>query len=581
MKNKIRSPILVMLGHVDHGKTTLLDKIRGTAIAKGEPGAITQHISSSYIPFNVFVGVCGDLLNRLKIDLTIPGLLWIDSPGHEAFTTLRKRGGAIADLAVLVVDVNEGFQPQTEESLNYLRQFKTPFVVALTKIDTITGWNPKENACFLESFGEQSERAQNELEEKLYRVIGQLGAKGLQAERYDRVSDYTKQIAIVPVSGKTGEGIPDLLMVLAGICQKYLKRGLEITEGEGKGTVLEVKEYKGLGTTIDVILYDGEIRKNDYIVIASMKEGEKTITTRVKALLKPRPLKELRVEKNFQQVDSVSAADGIKIAAPGLEAVVAGSPLRAVNSKKGLEKAIKEVEDEVEEVEIKTEKEGVLIRADTLGSLEALIKTLNGIGLPIRKALVGDVAKADILEMRSLEEPIIFAFNVNVPKDAEKLAKDNRVALFSSNVIYTLLERYEKWVKDRKKREEQRLLETVTHPGRIRVLKGFVFRQKNPAIFGIEVVKGIIKPGYKLKLKNKIIGEIKEIQSEGENIQEAAAGQRVALSMEDVTIGRDIKENDELENYISRDDMEKLQKVKAKLTPEERELLEEMEGGDA
>ncbi len=523
--------------------------------------------------------MCGKLLDKLKIKLDIPGLLFIDSPGHEAFTTLRKRGGAIADLAVLVVDINEGFQPQTEESLNYLRQFRTPFVVALTKIDRLLGWNPKENACFFETLENQSQRVQDELEEKLYKTVGQLTSKGFQAERYDRVSDYAKQVAVVPVSGITGEGVPDLLMVLAGITERYLKGGLEVREGEGKGTVLEVKEYKGLGVTIDVILYDGEIKKNDYLVIGGMRKDEKIIKTRVKALLKPQPLKEIRTEKNFQQVDSVHAADGIKIAAPGLENVLAGSPLRAVRNEKQIQNAEEEILKEVEEVEIETEKEGVFIKADTLGSLEALVKTLKGMGMPIRKAMVGDVNKSDILEIRTLEDPLMFAFNVKVPDEVKKLAKDNRIGLFSSNVIYKLVEDYKKWMQDKKKRAEEKLLESVTRPGRVRVLKGFVFRQCKPAVFGIEVVKGTVKPGYKLKLKGKIVGEIKEIQSRGENIKEAAIGERVALSMDGITMGKDIKEGDVLDNHLRSQDLENLERIKTRLRPDEKELLEEMGNG--
>jgi translation initiation factor 5B len=575
---KIRSPILVMLGHVDHGKTTLLDKIRGTAVVKGEAGAITQHTSASYIPTNIIKENCGILLESMGTKLSIPGLLWVDTPGHAAFTTLRKRGGAIADLAVLIVDVNEGFQPQTEESLNYLKQFKTPFVVALTKIDTITGWNPTNDDCFLNTYKNQTDRVREELDDKMYRVIGQLVSKGFSAERYDRVPDYTKQVAVIPVSGKTGEGVPDLLMILAGVAQKYLEKGLEVTPGEGKGTVLEVKEYKGLGMTIDVILYDGEIKKGDTLVIGSMGI-EKIIQTKVKALLEPNPLKEIRLEKEFKSVDSVIAAAGIKIAAPGLEDVIAGSPVRAVRDRGQVEAAKSEVEKEIEEVEIETGNEGALVKADTLGSLEALTKTFRELNIPIRKAHVGTITKADINELRAYDDPLIFAFNVKISPEIIKLAKDNRIALFHSDIIYRLVDMHDEWVKDRKKREEDKILDSLTRPGRVRVLKGFVFRQRKPAVFGVEVDKGIIKPGYKLinKAGGEELGEIREVQSQGDNVQEAKKGERVALSMNDVTIGKNVNEGDVLETLLTRSDIEGLKKVSKKLTPEERDLMEEKE----
>ena len=577
MEFKIRSPILVMLGHVDHGKTTLLDRIRGTTVVKCEPGAITQHTSASYIPTETIRCLCGKMLSEMKIELTIPGLLWIDTPGHEAFTTLRKRGGAIADLAVLVVDSREGFQPQTEESLNYLKQFKTPFVVAMTKIDATTGWNPTENACFLSTYNEQPDRTREELDDKMYRIIGQLGAKGFQSERYDRVSDYTKQIAIVPVSGITGEGVPDLLMVLAGIAQKYLSRGLEVKPGEGKGTVLDVKDCTGLGTTIDLILYDGEIRRGDHLIIGGAAEG-KVIRTRVKALLKPNPLKEMRLEKDFQNVDSVVAAAGIKIAAPGMEGVIAGSPVRAVRDEKCIARAEDEVRAEIEEVQISTESEGAMLKADTLGSLEAMVKTFREMGIQIRKASVGAVTKSDISEMKAQKYPLIFAFNVRISPEVEKLADDNSITLFHSDIIYRLVDMHKEWVRDRKKREEDRLLESLTRPGRIRVLRGFVFRQRDPAVFGIEVEKGLIKPGYRLvnMTSGKPIGKIREMQSQGETVQEAKTSERVAISMDDAVVGKNVNEGDVLENVLKISDIQGLEKVMAKLTPEERVLLKEM-----
>jgi translation initiation factor 5B len=572
MEKKIRSPILVMLGHVDHGKTTLLDKIRGTAVVKTEPGLITQYISASYIPTEVINSLCGETLGKLKIRLEIPGLLCIDSPGHEAFTTLRKRGGAIADLAILVVDMNEGFMPQTDESLNFLKQFRTPFVVAATKIDRLPGWVIEPKACFLDTYREQPDRAKDELEEKLYRVIGQLGERGFQAERFDRVSDFTRQVGIVPVSGVTGEGIPDLLVMVAGIAQKYLQDRLGLASGEGKGTVLEVKEYKGLGTTIDAVIYDGEVNVGDYLVIG----GEETVTTRVKSLLEPAPLKELRMEKDFISKDSVQAAAGVKIAAPGLEKVIAGSPLRAVKNERDLDSARSEVVKEIAEVVIETEKDGVVLKADTLGSLEALIKTLKNEGMQIRKARVGNLTKSDVMETRSLDEPLIFAFGLKPPEDILKLAEDNNVKVFHSDVIYRLIEDHREWGRQKNERREQMLLEKTARPARLRILPGCVFRQSKPAVFGVEVEKGTVKPGYTMRVKNRLIGEIKEIQSEGENVSEAKMGDRVAISMPDVVVGKHASEGDILETNLTREDIENLDKIKSRLRADELELLEEV-----
>ncbi len=571
----LRSPILTILGHVDHGKTTLLDYIRGTAVAKNEAGQITQSIGATNILIDTIKKTCGPLFGQIKEKITIPGLLIIDTPGHEAFTTLRKRGGSIADLAILVIDINEGFQPQTEESLNFLKQFRTPFVVALTKIDRLAGWNQHSDSPFLTSYNSQSRRVQDELEEKSYRIIGELASRGFEAERYDRVSDYTKQIAIVPVSGITGEGIPDLLMVLTGIAQRFMEGGLKVCRGEGKGTVLEVNDFKGLGTTIDVILYDGEIRKGDYVVIGDPTSQQGFFSAKIKALLEPEPLKELRVEKTFRKVDCVCAAAGIKIAAPGLRDVVAGSPLRAVRNKKDVEKVAGDIRQEISEVEIETDNKGAILKADTLGGLEALIKTLKDYNIPVRKAIVGNVTKADILELRVMEEPVIFAFGVGIPPEVRKLAGDNKVMIFHSDIIYRLLEDYQKWVQDRKKKAEEDMIESVTRPCRVRVLPGYVFRQCNPAVFGVEIIAGTMKPGFELMKNNNSVGTVKELQMRGENVHEATAGDRVALSIADVTVGKEVKEGDTLETHLSEKDLEILDKIRNMLRDDEKDMLEE------
>jgi translation initiation factor 5B len=500
-------------------------------------------------------------------------LLFIDTPGHEAFTTLRKRGGSISDLAILIVDINEGFQPQTEESLLFLKEFKTPFVVAATKIDRILGWRSEENACFLPNFKEQEERAQDEIEEKIYRIVGQLGEKEFRAERYDRVGDFAKEVCIVPVSGVTGEGIPDLLMILTGLAQKYMEERLEVSEEMGKGTILEVREFKGLGTTIDVILYDGVINKGDILVIG----GRKMVTTNVKALLKPEPLKEMRVERKFRSIESVSAASGVKISAPNLESVIAGSPVRFITNEKDVEKARGDIEKEIEEVEIETENEGIILKADTLGSLEGLIKTLGDLKIPIRKAKVGNVLKADVMESAGMRKPLIFAFHVDILPDAVESAKKQGVKIFKSDIIYKLIEDYQNWEEQEKKSKEEELLESVTHPGRLKILPGYVFRQSKPAIFGVEVLGGIVKPGYKLRKGEKVIGEVKELQAEGENVDQAKRGEKVAVSVEGVTIGRQINEGDTLETVMGERDFEVMKKLKVKLPEDERRLLEEFE----
>lgn len=552
----------------------MLDKIRGTAVALAEVGQITQAIGATHIPVEVIEKICGGLLEKFKIELIIPSLLVIDSPGHAAFMTMRKRGGSVADLAILVIDINEGFQEQTDESLAILKQFNVPFVVAATKIDKIPGWYPKEMTTFFDSFSLQREEVREELEKKLYQIVSQLAERGYDAERFDRVSDFRKQIAIAPTSGITGEGIAELLMILAGMAQQFLKGRLKISK-ICRGSILEVKETIGFGITIDVILYDGKIRKGDYLVIG----GKEPIVTKVKALLKPGPLKELRVEKKFESVDEVCASAGIKIAALGLEGVIAGSPLIAVEKEEEIEEAKKFVQKEVEEVEFVKEVDGVVLKADTLGGLEAMIKLLKDVGIAIRKAEVGYVTKQDVIEVQNVSDRlrrVILAFNVKVLDEATELAKNLKIRIFSNNIIYRLMEEYKEWCFQEKEKEIAEKLERVSRPVKIKLLKGFTFRVSKPCIVGVEVLAGLLKPGVLLRRKDgKIIDRVKEIQSEGRKIAEAKLGDKVAISMEEPVMGRTIHEGDILISVLTDNDIKILREVWDRLSEDERYLLKE------
>jgi translation initiation factor 5B len=571
----IRQPIVAVLGHVDHGKTSILDSIRGTIVQKGGAVGITQHIGASFIPIDVIKGFCGNLLQKLKIDVKIPGLLFVDTPGHEAFTTLRRRGGSVADLAILVIDINKGFQPQTDESLEYLKKFKTPFVVAANKIDLIPGWYPKPKACFVDTVKEQAYDINQDLEDKLYMLVGQLAERGFEAERFDRVNDFKKQVAIVPCSGKTGEGIPELLMMLAGLSQQFLTGRLELTN-KAKGSVLEVKEVKGLGKTIDVVLYDGTLKVGNHLIIG----GKDPIVTKIKALLRPPVLKELRVEKKFDYVKEVSAAAGIKIAAPGMEDVIAGSPIIGVSDESQIEEAKNEIKKQIEEVEFSLNVDGVVAKADTLGSLEALIKMLKDNEIPIRKAGIGPVTKQDVVEADTVKEKerrVIMGFNVNILSDAEEMTRDLKIKTFFNNIIYQLIEDYQEWYKDRKEREKQSKLEKLIRPCKFRILPDCIFRKRSPAVFGVEILNGVLKPETPIKIEKseKSVGRVNQIQKEGRNVSEARTGDKVAVSMEEPTVGRQINEGDILVSVITRGNIQGLKEVWEKLQDDEKLLLKE------
>ncbi|MEM4481551.1 MAG: translation initiation factor IF-2, partial [Desulfurococcaceae archaeon] len=474
----IRQPIIVVLGHVDHGKTTLLDRIRGTAVARKEPGEITQHIGASIVPASVLEKLSEPLrkvLPRLKIDIS--GLLFVDTPGHELFASLRRRGGSVADMAVLVIDVLEGIKPQTKEAITLLRERQVPFVVAANKIDRIEGWIPQLEAPFLDSVKRQNPKVVSRLEEKIYEIVGKLHEFGYESERFDRVKDFRKTVAIVPVSAKTGEGIPELLALIAGLAQQFMKKKLIVSHEAAKGIVLEVREEEGLGTTLDVIIYDGILRRNDMFIVANRSNYT---LSRVRAILLPRPLQDMRMhEGKFVQVDEVAAASGIKVVAPDLGDVIAGSPFYVIPIGASVDEYIKQVLEEIKHIRFRTEAEGIVVKADTLGSLEALLEALKRENIPVRLADVGPVSKNDVIEAAVVKKfkpefAVVLAFNVKVLKEAEELIDRENIKVFSNNVIYQLLEDYAKWLKEFRESAKQRELDMLVRPGKVKILPGFV-----------------------------------------------------------------------------------------------------------
>jgi translation initiation factor 5B len=570
----IRSPIIVVVGHSDHGKTTLLDKIRGTTVTKQEPGMLTQHTGASYVPLDVIKKISGPILEKFKIDLIIPGLLFIDTPGHKAFLGMRKRGGSVSDLAILVVDLTEGFQEQTDESLNVLRESKTPFVVAATKLDRLRGWHPNPESSFLDSLSRQRDDIKNDCDTAVYKIVSQLSERGFDSDRFDRIVDFSKQVAVVPVSSMTGEGLPDLLMVLSGLAQHFLKNKLTVSE-KARGSVLEVKESKGLGMTMDVILYDGTVRKGDYAIIG----GREPVVTRVKVLLEPRKMQDIRLEKQFEPVDEISAAAGVKVSAIGIDKVIAGSPIAFVRSESEVEAAKKEIQGFVEEIQFDRNIDGVVLCADTLGSLEAMIKILKDEGIPIKKAEAGAVSKQDIVESQNVKDRlrrVILAFNAYVSPEVEQMAKDNGIKIFQNEIIYRLIEEYKEWV-DAEKLVDMKKMETgVTHPCELRILRGCIFRQSNPAVFGVEVLRGVLKPGVMVARGGKPVDRIKSVEKEGKPVEEARRGDKVAISMENAVVGKHINEGDILAAVIPQDDRKILRNIFDKLAEDEKELLREL-----
>ena len=570
-----RSPIISVLGHVDHGKSSILDSIRGTNIVRGEAGAITQAIGASIMPIAMIRKKCGTIIDSMKMNITIPGILFIDTPGHAAFTSLRKRGGNLADIAVVVIDINEGLKPQTIEAIEILKAYKTPFIIAANKIDLVQGFR-KTSTLFSANFKAQKEEVQTTIETKLYELIGYLYEKfKISAERYDRVDDYTKQVAIVPCSAKEEIGLDELLMMITGLAQKFLEENLKLNiSGPAKGIILEVKEDKGLGRCVDAIIYDGSLKTGDNIIIGTMNEP---IKARIRALLMPEALIDMRDKKSkFKAVKEIIAATGIKISSPDFtDEIVAGMPIHSIKDRD--EEEIKEeIKKQISEVAFDTDKKGIIVKADTIGSLEALIKLLREQDIKIRRANIGNITKKDISDAETSYEDdplhsVILGFNIKQEKSTDK------VKIIIKDIIYSLLDEYKLWSEKVKADMEAKELQTITRPAKIEVLQNCIFRQSGPCIAGIEVIEGHIKTGTTIidKQGNKI-DVLKSMQSENKNITEAEKGRQVAASFPNIIAAKKLVEGETYYSDINEQDFKKLKKLTKHLTKLELEILKEI-----
>ena len=545
--SELREPIISLLGHVDHGKTTLLDRIAGTVRAAKEAGGITQHIGAIEVPGATIRAVCEGILTQDQ--LQVPGLLFIDTPGHRSFETMRRRGGALADIVVLVVDVREGLMPQTRESLQILRHEKTPFAVALTKIDLVAGWRrPAGPARLGEQLAAASAEFTKALDLRLYSVAEELNAMGFSAERYDRVSDFTRNVGIVPVSAKSGVGVPELLALLVGLSQRFLQADLRDVAGTGEGTILERSEQRGIGPVTNVIVYRGRIAVGDEILVTGREEP---FATRIRGLYRPAAPRTGKAPKHprLDGLESVVAAAGVYLAAPGIEGAVPGGIFKVVRSPEETETVRKELTQESHPV-AEIAESGVAIHADTLGGLEALAFECKEAQIPVHEASVGAVGRSTVLKIQSVRDPLhraILAFNVPILPDALAPGETPEVQIFRDDVIYRVVEGYSQWKEARKRQLDARRRLELVHPAKLEILPGFVFRSSKPAIVGIKVLGGTLRAGVRLMRDDGTeVGVLKSLQQEGASVPQAATGTELAASIEGAVVGRNVSEGDRL-----------------------------------
>ena len=575
---KIKQPIITIVGHVDHGKTSILDCLRDSCIQEGEKGGITQKISFTLYPMNQLKNAC-PLIDKSGIKLNIPGFLLIDTPGHAAFTNLRKRGGSLADLAVLVIDINEGIKPQTAEVIQILKHNKTPFLIALNKIDNISGWRapkPSEEIPLKESIESQAINVKQVFDERYLTLIGSLNSHGFEADLYYNITDFTKKIAIVPLSARTKQGIPELIMMLCGLSQKYLTDKLKLNK-DAKGVILEIKKEKSTNY-IEAILYDGQLSKKDEIAIAKFNIEQEPTITKIRILEEIEPLC-----AKFSPKDSVHASTGIRMQLIEKSEILPGMPFEIYknNLKELKEKFKKEVS---ENINSSLSKNGIIAKADSLGSLEALLVLLKQGNIPILKAGIGNINKSDIIAAKAnLEineiDAVIIGFNISLDEEAEELLKEQKqkIKVLTDDVIYKLIENLDEFRKEKQKEIEKKRMLGLTTICKLKILHQYVFRNTNPAIFGVRVEGGrLIKDLHLIGENGEKIGKIKNIQSENKSMDEATESMEVSVSVSGINFERVLGDKEFLYADISEKQFREFKKNKDLLSQSEIKTLQEI-----
>lgn len=571
----LRQPIVTIMGHVDHGKTTLLDRIAGSVKASKEAGGITQHIGAMEVPLTTVETLCQGLIRADQF--SIPGLLFVDTPGHRSFSGMRRRGGALADIAIVVIDVNEGVMPQTREVMQILRHEKTPFVVAANKSDTISGFRaPPPKTSMAQAIAAMPESTQATLDKKLYALSESLFQLGFSADRYDRLSDYAHNVAIVPVSAKTGAGVPDLLALLVGLSQKFLEAELKMDTTGGEATILERTEERGVGAVANIVLYKGHIKVGDTIVVNGL---DKPFTTRVRGLYRPNAVRQGsgRQAPKLQSIPSASAASGIQLAAPEVDRALPGGILKVAGTPEEVMTIERELEREANPL-LEVVDNGVWLKADTLGGLEALVYECQEAKIPVKGAEVGAVNNRDIAVMKVVKDPLvraILAFGVPVLEEAESIIPSSGVKVLRGEVMYRLLEEYGAWKTERGQEVDEERRKATIHPAKVQVMPGHIFRSSKPAIVGVKVLAGDLRPPVRLMQKDgSDVGLLRGLQDNNKSVKEATEGMEVAASIDGAVVGRSLAEGDVL--YVTLNEEAARSLRKAPLRPSEKATLEEI-----
>ena len=570
-----RSPIVCILGHVDTGKTKLLDKIRRTNVQLGEAGGITQQIGATFFPHESLVESISKVPRPL--DVEVPGLLIIDTPGHESFNNLRQRGSSLCDIAILVVDIMHGLEPQTIESIEILRTRKCPFVVALNKIDRLFQWKATPDRSIRDALKAQKDSVRSEFEDRWARVNLQLSEKGINSALYYDNKDPRQYVQVIPTSAHTGEGVPDMLFTLVKLSQSMLTQRITY-KPELQCTVLDVRTVEGLGTTVDVMLINGVLKEGDRVVVCTLGGA---VVTHIRSLVTPHPLRELRVKGDYLHHKQLRGSMGIKICANGLEEAVAGTNVVVIRENESEEEVSRIKRDIMKDFDdvvkgFNCESEGVYVMSSTLGSLEALMVFLKESSIPVAQVAIGevrliDVRKASImLEKKHKEYAVILAFDVKVSQEAQEEADHLGIRIMTAEIIYHLFDQFKVYIDNIRNNQRAAALNSndAVFPCIVQIIPEFVFNKKGQLVFGVSIVDGSLRLGTPLCVADKDnleIGRVVSIEKDHKPVDKANKGDSVAIKIDTAnspnpttTYGRHFDHTNKLYSLINRKTIDSL-----------------------
>ncbi|CCW63677.1 unnamed protein product [Phytomonas sp. EM1] len=579
----LRSPICCVLGHVDTGKTSLLDRIRSTNVQGGEAGGITQQIGATFFPREALVAATKEINEKYQYKLNVPGLLIIDTPGHESFSNLRNRGSSLCDIAILVIDLMHGLEQQTRESIRLLREKKCPFIVVVNKVDRLYGWKAHPNEDIEKTLAKQSPGVHIEFDTRVAEIKTQLAMEGFNSELYYKNTDFRKVVSIVPTSAHTGEGISDLILLKIQLVQQFME-GKVTYKDDLQCTVLEVKPITGYGFTIDVILINGELHEGDRICLCGQTEP---IFTQIRSLLTPQPLREMRVKAEYTHHKMIKAAMGVKIAAIDLENVVPGTPLIVYHSEEEKEKVAELVMRDSTTIRSQLSEDGigVTVQSSTLGGLEALLSFLKDMKIQVGHAAIGPIYKRHLVQVLSMKrrEPrfaVVLAFDVTVSEEAREVAAKNEITIFEAKVIYHLFDRFTEYIKNYEAQEKERLRSVAVFPVRLKIIDDAI-HMTDPIILPVSVERGQLRVGTPLAAMRGDtpveIGKVMSMERDNKPVPIGKPGMELSVkintSATGVTFGRHFGKEHVIISKITRPSVDAVKKFRDELTEDDVVLL--------